>query len=214
MPVIAASGNGTHPSTKSNIRNNSGFAAGNFTAGLIKGIGINTLADDRGQSFGSKVVANDGTGANTTDRAGVSGALAAGTLAYNQSNTQWLMYGVGVTTKLNSLNSNALFTAGADDDGRVNNFIYPTSGTFMYGSGDVATFDFYANPNGTIQPNYTKAGNAGQRLRFVRPSGNGTIAATDEAATPTRAVPGELTYRFGGANPINADYKSKETFET
>jgi hypothetical protein len=31
----------------------------------------------------------------------------------------------------------------------------------------------------------------------------------DDAATPTAAVPGELTYRTGAKNPVNNDYKAR-----
>lgn len=214
MATIAPSGNGTSASTKANMRNNSGYVAGNFTAGVIKGLGINTLADDLGRSFGSKIVANDGTGANTTDRVGVSGVIANGTLAYNPPATQWIMKGVGVTTKLNNLNNSGIYSAGADWDGKPNNFLTGTSGTVMLGSGTLATFDFYADSNGTIQPNYTKAANAGTRSNFVRPSGNGSIAVTSADLFPTRAVPGELTYRTGAATPVLSDYKAKDSYET
>lgn len=33
--------------------------------------------------------------------------------------------------------------------------------------------------------------------------------ATDEAATPTRSVPGELTYKTGAPTPVNDNYKAK-----
>lgn len=44
-------------------------------------------------------------------------------------------------------------------------------------------------------------------------STNPTVAvdtfATDHAATPTRSVPGELTYKTGAPTPVNNDYKAK-----
>lgn len=213
MATIAPSGDGTSPSTKANIRNNSGYVAGNFAAGVVKGLGINTLADDFGKSFGSKVVLKDGTGANTTDRVGVTGVVGSN-IAYNATATQWIMNGVGVTTKLNNQNNNVLFSASSDWDGKENNYISAVSGTMLYGSGDLATFDFFANSNGTIQPNFTKAANAGAKSNFVRPSGNGTIAVTPSDVLPSKAVPGELTYRTGASMPVNADYKAKDSFES
>lgn len=33
--------------------------------------------------------------------------------------------------------------------------------------------------------------------------------STDEAATPTRSVPGELTYKTGAPTPVNDNYKAK-----
>jgi len=219
MAVATASGTNTSTQftaswAKTFSRTNSGTAVGNFTAGVVKQLGINTLADDRGQSFGSKVVINDGTGANTTDRVGVSGATAAGTLAYNAPANRWIMYGVGVTTNLNTISNNAIYTAGASWNGRQENFLTAISGTMLYGSGTLNTFDFYADPNGTINPNFTKAGNAGSRSNFARPSGIGQVPTNAADYFPTRAVPGELTYRFGGATPVLADYKAKDSFES
>jgi hypothetical protein len=43
---------------------------------------------------------------------------------------------------------------------------------------------------------------------------DGSTAATDDAATPTRAVPGELTYHFGAlGRPTTDEYKARDSFE-
>lgn len=219
MAVVTSSG--TNSSTqltaswqKSFSRINSGTAVGNFSAGVVKSLGTNTLANDTGVSFGSKVLAKVGTGANTTDRFGISGAIPGGTLAYNAPATRWIMYGVGVTTNLNNTSNNTIYTAGASWNGRQENFVTAVSGTMLLGSGTINSFDFYADPNGTINPNFTKAANAGSRANFVRPSGAGTVATNAADYFMTRAVPGELTYRFGGANPVLADYRAKDSFES
>ena len=39
--------------------------------------------------------------------------------------------------------------------------------------------------------------------------GDGTTAATDDAANPTRAIPGELVYMYGALTPKQDDYKAK-----
>jgi hypothetical protein len=220
MPVVTASG--TNASTQLTAswartfsRVNSGTVAGNIPAGVVKGLGINTIADDRGQPYGSRVVPLNGIEANTSDRVGVSGAInAAGTtLAFNQSPTQWIMLG-GVTTRLNTLVNSGIYTTASDWSGRPNVTLTAISGTIMHGSGTLNSFDFYADPNGTINPNFTRAANAGSRASFVRPSGNGAVVTTPVDYFPTRAVPGELTYRAGGSVPVLADYRSKETFES
>lgn len=213
MAVIAPSGNGTHPSTKTNIRNNSGYVAGNFTNGIVKSLGIDTLANDFGKSFGSKVVTNDGTGANTTDRVGVTGVVGAN-IAYNAPATQWIMKGVGVTTKLNNQNNTAIYSAASDWDGKPYNSVTGTTGTKRYGEYASTEFDFYATSDGTITPNFTKGTGAGSTSNFVRPSGNGAIAITSADLFATRAVPGELTYRMGASLPVSTDYKAKDSFET
>ena len=41
-------------------------------------------------------------------------------------------------------------------------------------------------------------------------AGNTTsVTSTDQAASPTRSVPGELTYKTGAPLPVNDDYKAK-----
>ena len=207
MPIVAASGNGTHPSTKANRKNNSGYIvnAGAVVDTLVRGLSVASLADDTGKKFGSLVLAKSGTGANTTDRFGIQKALAgsSGTLAYNSLPTEWLMKGVGVTKKMSGVDNSGIFFAAADWNGAEENYIHAINSSRQLGSGDLATFDFYANPNGTINPNFTKPGNAGAVTTY----------ATDHAATPTRALPGELTFRFGGALPSGTFYKAKDTRE-
>ena len=66
----------------------------------------------------------------------------------------------------------------------------------------------------SLMPCGTKAANAGVSQAFVAPSGAGETAGTDAAANPTRAVPGELTYHFGGlAAPTTDEYKAKDSAE-
>ena len=38
-----------------------------------------------------------------------------------------------------------------------------------------------------------------------------SATSTDEAATPTRNVPGELTYKLGQQGPVSVDYSAKNT---
>jgi hypothetical protein len=38
-----------------------------------------------------------------------------------------------------------------------------------------------------------------------------SATSTDEAATPTRSVPGELTYKLGQQGPVSVDYSAKNT---
>jgi hypothetical protein len=46
-------------------------------------------------------------------------------------------------------------------------------------------------------------------LFSVAPTVGSDNFGQDDAATPTAAVPGELTYRTGADKPVNADYKAK-----
>ena len=208
MPTVATSGDGTHLARP---KNNAGTVLGNFTAtSIIKGIGVNTLADDFGKSFGSAPKERSKT-LSTEDKAGVTKAFSAGEFAHEQSSTEWLHLGNNVTSLAGATNR-AIASAGANWDGKEKDSIHQTVSTRQVGSGDLASFDFYAKPDGTMSPNYTRPANAGYKTTFVQ--ADGTTAATDDAATPTRSVPGELTFRQGGALPVNADYKARDTFES
>ena len=182
------------------------------TSGPVTNIlDIVEIADTVPGKIGSKVVANDGTGANTTDRVGVSGVRAGATLAYNAGPTEWVMR--GVTQTLAGQSNTALLSKGSDWNGQPKDNIFQLTTTRAYGSGDSTTYNMLAKPNGTINPNFVKGSGAGNIVRFVRTS-DGVTAATDDAATPTRSAPGELVYRTGAKNPVMDDYKSREVFES
>lgn len=212
MATVAPSGNGTHASV---AKNNGGTAIGITGKGtdsvMTKAIGVYELANDVGADIGSKVVAKTGTGAATTDRVGVTKAVSAGTLAFTANATQWIVRGGNVTTTIGGVANTVLAGGGCDYDGKLatNDDIYQLTTTRKLGNG---TFDFYARPSTDITPNYTKGAGAGDLVEYVQV--DGTTAATDDAATPTRSVPGELTYRFGGPLPKQDDYKAKNVFES
>lgn len=214
MAVIAPSGDGTNTGKAKNNGGtivNGGNVASN--SAFTKVIPLTTLADDVGQSFGSVVVANDGTGANTTDRAGVAKAVAAGTLAYQAKPTEWVVR--GIATKLGGVANTVLLNKGSEYDSSVlKDNIFQTTHTHALGSGALMEINLLARPDGTINPAFTKPENAGYEVQFVKASGYGTLAATDDAATPTRAVPGELTYRTGASLPTSVAYKAKDAYES
>jgi len=198
--------------------------AGNIAAGdpITNGLSVDTLADDRGVSFGSKVVANVGTGAATTDRVGVSGAIAGdaadgASIAFNANATQWVMQGGNVTTSLGG-NANVALVGGARDySGDLNDFATEVSRTKisdrLVGSKADEEFDIYARPSTNIAPGRTKGSNAGVITTMVNPA-DGTDAVASEIA-PSLAVPGELTYHFGsGAMPTTDESKSTIVFES
>jgi hypothetical protein len=213
MPTVAPSGNGTHAAVP---KNDGGtlINAGNVDSdGVItKVLGINTMADNFGRPYGSRVLTKIGTGANTTDRFGISGILPSVGVAYTANATEWVIRGVATT--LAGVANSVLLSEGSDYNGAVKDNIHQTSGTRSIGTYVTTTFNMLARPNGTINPTLVKGSGAGNFSQYVRPSGAGNIPAVDEAATPTRTIPGELTYRFGGPVPFNADYKAKDSFES
>jgi hypothetical protein len=212
MPTVAPTGDGQQAAV---ARNNGGTAIGVTGKGadskITKAIGVYELANDVGADIGSKVVANDGTGAATTDRVGVTKAVSAGTLAFTPNATQWIMRGGNVSTTIGGVSNSVLAGAGYYSSSVTIDAIHQLTKNTNLGSGN-GTFDFYARPSTDITPNYTKGAGAGTTLQFVQV--DGSSAATDDAATPTRSVPGELTYRFGGPLPKQDDYKAKNVRES
>jgi hypothetical protein len=216
MATVAPSGDGNAPAVE--VRDNGTiFNAGNVAAGgpITSVVTLRDAADDVGESYGSKVVANDGTGAATTDRVGVSGAFS-NTPAYNASATEWIMRGGNVATTIGGVANTVLVSAGSDVAGAftaTRDGINQINSTRTLGSGVTTTFNMFAVPSTQITPGFTKGGGAGNAQNFVAPSGAGDVASVDNAAAPTRGVPGELTYRFGAPNPTTDEYKAKNAFE-
>jgi hypothetical protein len=220
MATVAPSGDGNAPAVE--VRDNGTiFNAGNVAAGgpitsvvTLRDAAKQTDADI--SAVGSKVVANDGTGAATTDRAGVKVGAAAGTLAYNAGPTEWIMRGGNVATTIGGVANTVLVSAGSDIAGAftaTRDGINQINSTRRLGTG--STFDMFAVPSGHINAGFQVGAGAGNAQNFIDPSGvGGAMTAVDSAAAPTRGVPGELTYRFGAPNPTQDDYKAKDEKES
>ncbi len=175
---------------------------------------LNTKDLATGTEYGSKVVANDGTGGRFSDQAGVTTAKGAGTLAYNPSaGTNYIVLQAGDNAgKINGTTSTVLTVPGADYDGSPRDMIHKVVKTYKYGSYATASFNVLATAGSGMVPGRTKGSGAGSSANFVQM--NGSTAATDDTATPTRSVPGELTYMFGSVVPKNDDYKAKSSYES
>ena len=217
MATVAPSGTGGHAAVE--VRDNGTiFNAGNVaTDGPVTS--VVTLRDAAKQTdadisaVGSKVVANDGTGAATTDRAGVKVGAAAGTLAYNAGATEWIVRGGNVATTIGGVANTVLVSAGSDVAGAftaTRDGINQINSTRRLGTG--STFDMFAVPSGHINAGFQVGSNAGDAQNFVQ-ADDGSTASADNAAAPTRGVPGELTFRFGAASASGAVYKAKDAFE-
>lgn len=210
--------NGWTLAASGNVQGGTVIAGGNVnttTGPFTRNLSLDEIADNFGDKIGSKVVANDGTGASTTDRVGVAKAVSAGTLAYQAGATEWVMR--GVSTTLGGVSNNVLLTKGTKG---VNWMDYATSGNLhatigdrKIGSVSDAKFDVLVEPNGEIVPGRTKGTGAGSANTYVNPD-DGTDAVYSEIF-PTRSVPGELTYHFGaGTGPKNDNYKAKDSYES
>ena len=91
MPTVRPSGAGDVAVGTGEVKDGGSiFQAGNAdttTGPISNAVTIVGTVDDL-RDVGAKVVANDGTGAATTDRVGVAKALSGGTLAYNATASQ------------------------------------------------------------------------------------------------------------------------------
>lgn len=170
-----------------------------------------------GSEYGSKVVANDGSGGEFTDPCGVTTAKSGGTggLAYfpTRDERNFIVKAAGDSAaKINNDASTLLTIPGAEYDGVGRDGIHQTLSDRKRGSYATSAFNVLATPSSGVVPGRTIGTGAGTANAFVATSGN--YPATDDAATPTRSVPGELTYHFGGlAAPTTDEYKAKDSYE-
>lgn len=198
--------------------------AGNIDtdAGVIKNdqslINMNAADDSEATGPGSQVVANDGTGNQYTDRAGVQKANtgSTGAIAYNANNdpdngTTWVMMGGNVTQKLaGDAFTDLIGGAGATEHaGKRRPRTKVSDKEFgVYVSGDI---NVLAPVDSGIHSYRTKAANAGDALAFTNPSdGSAAVASEIEG---TRSIPGRLTFMYGNPVASGAQYKAKDAFE-
>jgi hypothetical protein len=220
MSTVRPSGAGDEAVGTGEVRDGGSIIKGGAVASdspVTNSLSLADIADDFGAALGSKVIANDGTGAATTDRVGVRKALSGGTLAYNAGATKWVIQGGNVTSTLSGAANTALKSAAADSNGAnaTRDGINQVSAHRVLGSGVTTSIDPLKAPSTTIKGYFTKGGDAGSSRNFIDPAvAGGATDSADSAANPTRAIPGELTYMFGGKNPKDDNYKSKETPES
>ncbi len=222
MPTVAPTGNGDQVAAPVN---NGGtlIKGGGLTSEspMTKSFTESDLADDFGQSFGSKVIAKDGTGSQYTDRVGISGVKSAGIiggeteLGYNADGTEWVVVGGNVTTTLAGESYTGL-TGGQAGPDPTRDHINELETTRALGKVDI---DILARPSSGINSFASKGVsdggyNPGDEIEFIRPSGAGDETSDDKAGSPTAAVPGELTYMFGGTLPATDNYKARDTKES
>lgn len=125
---------------------------------------------------------------------GTAKALSAGTFAYDTPANKWVMK--RVTTTLSGVSKTQLLSGASDFDTGVPRNPAPLEGTKQY---DVTGWVF---PSGAAR----YGSNRGAAVTF--PDGVGGTAS-DNAARPTRALPGEFTVLVNGKTPTNYDYKPR-----
>ena len=211
MPTVRPSGAGDEAVGNAEVVDGGAVLKGGSNAAgvMTKSLSLAEIADDQGQSFGSKVVSNDGTGNEFTDRVGVGKAQAGGTIAYNADGTEWVVKGGNVTTTLGGV-ANSTLIGGAAGPDPVRDNVAELETTRDYG---VLDLDVLAAPASGLNSFRTITG-GGVEISYIRPSGAGDEASNDLAANTTRAIPGQLIYRTGAAVPKEDAYKSKESQES
>lgn len=223
MPTVRPSGAGDEAVGAGEVRDGGAIVKGGGLTSespMTRSIDVSELADDQGTPFGSKVIAQDGNGSEFTDKVGISGAVPGnvveGTteLGYKADETEWVVQGGNVTQTLAGNVYTGLVGGAAGPDNRRDS-TNELESTRAYGQVDVDILAPAASGYNSWVTKGTSAGgkNPGDQVNFIRPSGVGDEASADEAANETRAVPGELTYMFGGKLPTSDNYKARDSAE-
>lgn len=181
---------------------------------FTKNITINDLADGR-EDYGSKVVSQNGA---SGDYAGVTTANSstAGGLAYypdaQAGERNFLFKGAGDTSgKINNTASTVMSLPASEVGIRTVNKVHKVVKVNKLGAYADAEFNMLARPSADMVPGRTKGTGAGGVANFQQITS--TSNASDDAASATRSVPGELTYMFGSIVPKQDDYKAKDAYE-
>lgn len=200
--------------------NNGGTVVAGGTLGsdspMTKVLNVNELKT--GSEYGSKVVANNATGNPFTDPQGVTTAKAGGTggLAYFPDalagERNFIMRAAGDSaSKINNDTDSVLNVPGSQYAGVGQDSIHKLLTTRKLG---VTSYNILAVPSSGVVPGRTKGAGAGDVVNYTSTT-NGSSAGTDDAASPTRSVPGELTYHFGAlGKPTTDDYKARNSAES
>lgn len=183
---------------------------------MTKVLNVNDLKT--GSEYGSKVLANDGSGGEFTDPQGVTTAKAGGTggLAYFPDalagERNFIMRAAGDSaSKINNDADSLLNVPGAQYAGVGQPTIHKLLTTRKLG---VTSYNILAVPSSGVVPGRTKGAGAGNVVNYTSTT-NGSSAGTDDAASPTRNVPGELTYHFGAlGEPTTDEYQPRDTAES
>lgn len=202
------------------VKNNAGtiVKGGNVSSdGPIQNVkSLADFANDRGESYGSRVIAADG-GADLVGISGaVPGSVVGGTtrLGYQAGATNWVVMGGNVTETLGGVANTQLVGGARDYTGSLNDFDTKANRVIIDAELVGASgFNVFAAPSADMVPGRTRMANAGASFSFVNPA-DGTDAVASEIA-PSQAVPGELTYHFGALAVATTDeYKAKNVAES
>jgi hypothetical protein len=197
------------------VKNNGGIVvnAGNVADKLtsLDLIGLNT-----GRDYGSKVPQDTASGVfQYVDPHGVIPAKANGTggFAYfpkSPDRNFIIRYAGDSASKINNDASTLLTIPGGVS---TQGALHKLNSTHRVGAQASRSFNVYAAPSSGVFPGLVLGSGYGATSSFVQK--DGSTAAIDNAASPTRAVPGGLTYMFGALKkPTSVSYKAKDSYES
>lgn len=196
-------------------KNNGGVIvqAGNVTGTLVTDLAVKSINSTKPQ-YGTSVVTDTAVAPfDYTDPHGVIKAKSAGTFAYTPApGTNYIVRAAGDNaSKINNSASTLLTVPG----GVTSKSINVLTKTTQVGTYATREFNVLAVPSSGNFPGLTRGTGAGTPVLYVQADDGTTTSNVDDAARPTRSVPGELTYHFGGLNkPTNADYKARNSYES
>lgn len=170
-------------------------ANGTATSNVVESV---TTPGPKVSVFASTVIPD-----STTDVDYAGKAVSAGTFAYNNTKPLSSL----ITTTIAGLSSDAIKTPGNDQDTirSINKAENNTS--------DLFTTALRANKYNRTTGEWDAGYPAPETITPWNISGNADgSGSTDEAATPTAAVPGELTYMRGAKTPYSDNYKAKTNY--
>jgi hypothetical protein len=182
---------GSSAVTETSTVNNGGVSKNVGTSSILTNSALGT--PDRGGVFGSTPV--DDATVDYADK-----ALSAGT--FKSENQRGVIQ--RVTSSLAGGVSNDFLTHAADDVSNARSIARQevvtttrTSTAIREGHWNEYTGSWSTPPTTATDPFYNIAND------------NTQATSTDEAASPTRGVPGELTYKLGQPVPVSVDYDAK-----
>jgi len=204
-----------YTTAKAGVQKNNGgviVQAGNVSTTVVD---LSLINMDTGREYGSKVLIDTATGPfGYTDPNGVIAAKSGGTggFAYfpRGDDRNFIVRGAGDSASKvnNDVNTTLTIPGGVTTDGNINKL----NSTRRLGSDATRAFNVYARPASGVFPGLTLGTGFGNQSNFVQI--DGSTAATDKAASPTRAVPGGLTFMFGALKkPTTVNYKAKDSYE-
>jgi hypothetical protein len=180
----ALTGNGFGSFLEANNAHGTMKANGTATSNVLESV---TTPDPKVAVFASTVIPDTTT---QVDYAGK--AVSAGTFAHNNTKPVSSL----ITDELAGVANSAIKTPGNDGD------IIRSINKVESNASDLFTTALRANKYNRTTGEWDVGYPAATTISF----------STDEAATPTAAVPGELTYMRGAKTPYNDNYKAKTNY--